>query len=70
MSTTTRGSQQLHIDTVDAPNWHAVVVMEQRPGLEPDIICIGFKTVRRRDEWLSYFAPAVRNLASMLPTTR
>lgn len=63
-------TQQLHIETVDAPNWHAVVVMEQRPSLEPDIICIGFKTARKRDDWLGYFAPSVRNLAAMLPVRR
>lgn len=67
---TDRDPQQLHIETVDAPNWHAVVVIEQRPRLEPDIICIGFKTARKRDDWLGYFGPAVRNLAAMLPTTR
>lgn len=65
-----REPQQLHIDTIDAPNWHAVVVMEQRTNLEPDIICIGFETARQRDDWLGYFAPAVRNLAMMLPVRR
>ena len=61
-------TQQLHIDTVDAPNWHAVLIVEQRPRLDPEIVCVGFRTPDERDNWLSYFAPSVRNLAQTLPT--
>jgi hypothetical protein len=60
--------QSLHIETIDTPTWHAVLVMEQRPRLGPEIICIGFQTAKKRDDWLGYFAASVRNLASALPT--
>lgn len=61
--------QQLHVETIDTPTWHAVLVIEQRPRLEPDILCIGFKTANERDNWLSFFAPSVRTLAASLPVS-
>ena len=61
---------RLVIETIDTPIWYAVMVKEQRSGLRPDIVCIGFSTARQRDEWLGYFGPAVRNLAGVLPVER
>jgi hypothetical protein len=59
---------RLHVETVDAPNWHAVLVMQEYARLEPSIVCIGFATETARDNWLSWFAPSVRNLAESLPS--
>ena len=62
--TTRTGRLALHVETIDAPSWYAVLIIEKRRSLEPEITCVGFSRQKSRDEWLGYFAPSVRALAT------
>lgn len=57
------------IETVDAPNWFAVLLITQGAAGEPDpmIRCVGFKQRRERDSWLVWYARSAAALFDAVP---